>query len=99
MNRLIAGEIVNMRDFAAPYEFREYPKWVTLADNSRILVNDAEEERAAIGETTVEAGYDNLREALMNEARALGLNPHHRCGEEKLRELINQAKGAANGDV
>ncbi|HEF4757109.1 hypothetical protein KTF24_13850 [Burkholderia multivorans] len=39
----------NMRNFTAPYEYREYPKWVTLADGSGIIVENAEEEAAALG--------------------------------------------------
>jgi hypothetical protein len=38
----------NMRNFTAPYEYREYPKWVTLADGSGIIVYDADEEAAAL---------------------------------------------------
>lgn len=88
MNRLIDGKIVNMRDFTAPYEYREYPKWV-----NGVLVQDADEETAALGnESAADAGLDNLREALVAEAKALGLNPHHRAGVEKLREMIGQAK-------
>jgi hypothetical protein len=94
MNRLIAGEIVDITRVETPYIYQEYPKWVTLADGSKLIVHNAEEERAAIGEeTTVEAGYSNLRDALMAEAKALGLTPHHRCGEDKLRDMIDQAKG------
>lgn len=37
-------------NFTAPYEYREYPKAVTLADGTVIVVNDAAEEQAAIGE-------------------------------------------------
>lgn len=34
------------------------------------------------------------RTNLMEEAKALGLNPHHRTGVENLRVLIAEAKGA-----
>jgi hypothetical protein len=92
MNRLIAGEIVDITKAETPYVYREYPKWVTLADGSQIVVNDADEEQAAIGaESSVEVGYDNLRDALMAEAKALGLQPHHRTGADKLREMIDSA--------
>jgi hypothetical protein len=39
----------NMRNFTAPYEYREYPKWVTLADGSGIIVENEAEESAALG--------------------------------------------------
>lgn len=94
MNRLIAGEIVDMRAVAPAYEHKEYPKWVRLADGSQIVVNDSDEEQAAIGvEKSVEAGYGNLRDALAAEARELGLMFHHRTGADKLREMIDAAKG------
>lgn len=92
MNRMINGQITNMRDFKAPYEFREYPKHVKLPDGSVITVESAEEEAAAVGEDSDEAGEGNEREALMAEARSLGLNPHHKLGVDKLRELVTEAK-------
>jgi hypothetical protein len=79
----------NMRNFTAEYVYREFPKWVELANGERIIVHNAEEEAAAIG--TVD--QTPAREALMAEARALGLNPHHRTGEEKLVEMIKKARG------
>lgn len=82
MNRLVEGKIINMRDFTAPYEYREYPKWI-----SGVLVNNVDEEEALSAES-MSAGVDSLRDALMAEAKALGLNPHHKLGVEKLRELI-----------
>lgn len=93
MNRLIAGEIVNMRDFKAPYEYREYPKWVTLADGSQILVQNENEEFAAVGEQELPAEMQDERETLMAEAKALGLNPHHKLGADRLRQMIDKAKG------
>lgn len=77
----------NMRNFKAEYVFREFPKWVELANGEKILVNNADEEAAAIGPETP------AREALFEEARSLGLNPHHRTGEDKLVEMIKQARG------
>jgi hypothetical protein len=95
MNRLIAGEIVDIRTVSVSYEYREYPKWVTLADGSQLIVHDADEEYAAIGEEAdVQVASENLLEALREEAKALGLNPHHRAGVEKLREMIEGAKNA-----
>jgi hypothetical protein len=91
MNRMQNGQIVNMRNFTAPYEFREYPKHVKLIDGSVITVNSAEEEAAAVGEEHDEAENDE-RSALMAQARALGLNPHHKLGADKLRELINASQ-------
>ena len=79
----------NMRNFKAAYTYREFPKWVQLANGERILVNNADEEAAAIG-PEVETP---AREALFEEARSLGLNPHHRTGEEKLVQMIKDARG------
>jgi hypothetical protein len=76
----------NRLNYTSPYVYVEYPKWVTLADGSQIIVNDAEEEKAAVG---VE---ENPRDALMAEAKALGLNPHHKMGVESLQKLINESK-------
>lgn len=77
----------NMRNFTAPYEFKEFPKWVTLADGSGVIVHNADEE--AVLTATNEDEVD--RDALMAQAKELGLNPHHKLGVEKLRELIAQA--------
>lgn len=41
---------MNNRDFTAPYVFHEYPKWVTLADGSKALANNSDEERILIGQ-------------------------------------------------
>ena len=83
----------NMRNFTAPYAYREFPKWVKLADGTPLLVHDADEEAAAVGpqETTEVGGED--RDALVAEAKALGLNPHPRHGITKLREMIAAARG------
>lgn len=35
---------------------------------------------------------DSDLDALRAEAEALGLKPHHKAGEEKLREMIEEAK-------
>lgn len=83
----------NRLNYTSPYVYHEYPKWVTLADGSKIIVNDAEEESAAVGDEKISTdGFDNLRDALMAEARALGLNPHHKTGVDKLQQLINESK-------
>jgi hypothetical protein len=80
----------NMRNFTAAYVYREFPKWVELANGERIIVNNADEEAAAVG---TEQDETPAREALMAEARSLGLNPHHRTGEEKLAQMIKEARG------
>lgn len=82
----------NSRDYQSPYVFREYPKWVTLADGSQMIAQNAEEEAVLVGEQPSEESK-SAREALFEEARALGLNPHHRTGDEKLAEMIKQARG------
>lgn len=79
----------NMRNFTAPYEFREYPKWVAKPDGTQVIVANAEEEEAIA--TAFDSAPD--REALLAEARALGLEPHHKLGADKLRAMIDQAKG------
>jgi len=85
--------ITGPRNFTAPYVPHEYPKWVTLADGSTLIVNNADEEQIVIGEESAdEKSVENLRDALMAEAKAMGLNPHHKSGIEKLQNLINEAK-------
>jgi hypothetical protein len=79
----------NGRNFTAAYEFVEYPKWIEH-EGKTVLVHDAREERDL--KSDVEVGMDNVREALMAEARALGLTPHHKTGVEKLQQLIDEAK-------
>lgn len=81
---------MNNRDFTAPYVFQEFPKWVTLADGSQMLVHNADEE-AVLSAPSVPAPT-NERDALLAEAKALGLNPHHKTGEDKLRAMIAEAK-------
>jgi hypothetical protein len=78
----------NMRNFTAEYVYREFPKWVELANGERILVHNAQEEAAAIGPEETPN-----RTALLEEARSLGLNPHHRTGEERLVQMIKEARG------
>jgi hypothetical protein len=75
----------NMRNFTAEYVYREFPKWVELANGKKILVHNADEEAAAIGPSEAPS--------LLEEARALGLNPHHRTGDEKLAQMIKEARG------
>jgi hypothetical protein len=47
-------------------------------------------------DTGANDGADD-RKALLEEARALGLNPHHATGSEKLKELIAEAKAKDGG--
>jgi hypothetical protein len=51
-------------------------------------VHNVDEEASAIGPEETPG-----RAALFEEARALGLNPHHRTGEEKLAQMIKEARG------
>ena len=37
------------------------------------------------------------REALMEEAKALGLKPHHKAGVDKLKTMIEEAKDGKDG--
>lgn len=78
---------MNNRDFTAPYVFQEFPKWVTLADGSAMLVHNADEEQVLIATPGV-----SEREQLLEEAKKLGLNPHHKTGEDKLRAMIAEAR-------
>jgi hypothetical protein len=77
----------NMRNFTAPYVFVEYPKHVLLADGSTITVFNAAEEAAA---TATDEPSD--RDELFERAKAMGLNPHHKAGVDKLREMIAGAE-------
>ncbi|KCB26050.1 hypothetical protein ACLQ8Z_22955 [Bordetella hinzii] len=79
---------MNSRDFTSEYVFQEFPKWVTLADGSTILVHNADEEAVL-----QEPASDDDVEALRAEAEALGLKPHHKAGAEKLKQMIAEAKG------
>ncbi|QWF40052.1 hypothetical protein [Bordetella hinzii] len=79
---------MNSRDFTSEYVFQEFPKWVTLADGSNILVHNADEEAVL-----QEPASDDDVEALRAEAEALGLKPHHKAGAEKLKQMIAEAKG------
>lgn len=47
LNKLLPGELLRKED--PPYVYQEYPKWVTLADGSQIIVHNADEETAVIG--------------------------------------------------
>ena len=96
-------KVENRLNYTTEYVYREYPKYVTRADGSQITgpgghaitVHSKEEEDAAIAaDSASDAGFDNLRDALMAEAKALGLNPHHKTGADKLQQLINESKGA-----
>lgn len=78
----------NGRNFTAPYVFHEYPKWITLADGSGITVQNADEEAAATAKDEPDE-----RAALLDQAKELGLNPHHKSGIDKLREMIAAAQG------
>lgn len=78
---------MNSRDFTAEYVFQEFPKWVTLADGSQKLVQNADEEAILIAPKA-----DDDRDALMAEAESLGLKVHHKTGNDKLRQLIAEAK-------
>lgn len=79
----------NMRNFTAPYEFKEFPKWVDGPDGKPVIVNDAEEEASI----AASFGSESDRDALFQQAKDLGLNPHHKLGADKLRAMIEQAKG------
>ena len=95
----------NNREFISEYVFQEFPKWVTLADGSMLLVNSAEEEAVVIGpkdldvvispeepEQEGDAPAQADKAALLEQARALGLDPHANTGVEKLKQLISEAK-------
>lgn len=80
--------MLNGRDYTSEYVFHEFPKWVTLADGSQMIARNAEEEAVLVGESKT----DDERQALMDRAKELGLDPHHRTGVEKLREMIKAAE-------
>lgn len=88
--------VSNGRNFTAPYTFSEYPKWITLADGSQVIVHDEDEEASAMGADAADAQSVrediSERERLFAEARALGLKPHHKMRSERLQEMIDSAK-------
>jgi hypothetical protein len=75
-----------MREFTAPYVFKEFPKYVRLADGSHLIVQDEDEEFAAVGNKEPE----DTQASLLAKARELGLKPHHKMGVETLTKLIDQ---------
>lgn len=75
----------NSRNFSTPYVFKEYPKYVTLKDGTALLVKDADEEFAAVGDSET-----NNHALLLSRARDLGLKPHHRMSEDTLSKLIDE---------
>lgn len=96
-------KVENRLNYTTEYVYREYPKYVTREDGSQIIgpgghamVAHSKEEEDAIlaSEAPARAGGD--RDSLMAEAQALGLNPHHKTGVEKLQQLINESKGVQN---
>lgn len=58
-----------------PYKFVEYPKWITLADKSRRLVQNQREELALVAEISEDGAKDPVVEAKIaaeqREAKAL----------------------------
>jgi hypothetical protein len=74
------------RNFESEYVFKEYPKWVTLADGSTIIANSADEEAVL----TEKNESTDERDDLLEQARELGLSPHHKTGEDKLRKMIDE---------
>ncbi|MEK7945727.1 hypothetical protein WKR98_13300 [Pigmentiphaga sp. YJ18] len=84
---------MNHRDFTAPYVFQEFPKWVTLADGSQILVENAEEEAIVTEGKKEDDAPDPERDVLLARAKELGLKVHPATGLDKLREKIAAAQG------
>jgi hypothetical protein len=93
----------NRLNYTTEYVYREYPKYVTRADGSQVIGADGhaitahtKEEEDAILASEAPADASGDRDSLMAEAQALGLNPHHKTGVEKLRQLIQESKGVSN---
>jgi flagellar biosynthesis/type III secretory pathway protein FliH len=87
----------NWRNFTADYKFEEYPKWVNLADGTPILVHNADEEIAAIGEPDPEAYRNDLmqeREQLMARLAEIDAELGNNASDEmdELQQLIEEAK-------
>lgn len=78
----------NNRDFTAPYEFREFPKSVKLADGSKVIVHNADEEAIL---TAPADDADPERAELLAKAKEMGLGVHPRIGTDKLREKLAAA--------
>lgn len=77
---------VNSRNFTSPYVYKEFPKYVTLADGSSIIVKNEDEEFAAVG---VEKEPED-HSVLLSRAKELGLKTHHKMSAETLLKLINE---------
>lgn len=80
------------RTFKHEYVFHEYPKWVKCPNGNDVLVKNEHEEAAILGVIAKSEEEPSERERLMGEAKALGLSPHHRTGEDKLKEMIEKAR-------
>ncbi|HEY6019495.1 MAG TPA: hypothetical protein VIY48_06230 [Candidatus Paceibacterota bacterium] len=82
----------NGRNFTANYTFYEYPKWVSLADGSQVIVHNEDEEAKAaeVDADSVDSLRDDMeeRQKLFTQAQSLGLKPHHKMKIATLRELI-----------
>lgn len=83
--------------------FKEYPKWITLADGARMIVQDANEEALRLctvhelpgktetlaEETAREEAMDADREELVAEAKKRGIKIDGRWNTGRIREVLN----------
>lgn len=82
-----------------PYQFREYPKHIPdpSGDKPFLVVNDAEEERAAKGgERVVDEEFERTR--LLKVAEIKGVTVDGRWGIKRLRQTIEAAGEDPNLD-
>lgn len=80
-----------------PYVFQEYPKWVTLADKSQIIVENAEEEQAAIGIEDGDVDLSALKvEELKLRADTIGVEYAANVKKDKLIADIEAKEADTN---
>jgi hypothetical protein len=72
------------RDYTSPYEFAEYPKWVTDAEGRKHLVENSEQEALHVPPTPDDESEE--------PAPSVTRDALHRAGEQKLRDMIAAAK-------
>ena len=63
---------------------------VLLADGWATIGIDALVDEKNASEIVEKSSTEDERMGLLSKAKEMGLNPHHKLGVDKLRELLNQ---------